>query len=391
MKQSAAALRHPQMRTPSMQERGLEQALQPQRRLVSSQTAAATTFMSSKIQLTVRLRLKPPLILHLQPNSPPIGSFVAHSSIQLAGGQKRRAARKELFLKLAERILPFSDGDFEPSPPPQLLSRLTDEDLDVAADAVEAVAAKQPKRPSGRAWFRLLAWTVADARGAATPLEKAAAETVGKRLDRQAKKVRGDLEVCENDYRERRLIASDLDHATMDKDHQIEMETLRSEVYIGFHELELSSADEPADALPATLAAALQIAAAPSRHPSQPLPSIPPELARSLGTAGVQYLWDYALDMDWANPGYAIPHKRKSEEWYQLLPSIIQNLLREAASVPSLRSQLDESWRDEEEACKLVDALKEQISLHEKEKRILEGLVRKQAAALGMSDPLVGP
>ena len=141
MKSSAAAMRQPLLRTPSSQERGLEQALQPRRRQMSAPLAAATPFMSSKIQLTVRLRLKPPLILHLQPNSPPIGSSVAHSSIQLAGGQERRAERSAAFLKLAERIVTIPDGDFEPSPPPPLLSKLTDEDLVLAADAVEAVAA----------------------------------------------------------------------------------------------------------------------------------------------------------------------------------------------------------------------------------------------------------
>jgi hypothetical protein len=205
----------------------------------------------------------------------------------MAGGQKRRVERSEAFLKLAARIVTFPGGDFEPSPPPQLLSKLTDEDLVLAADAVEAVAAKQQQRPTGRAQFRLLAWTVADARGAATPLEKAAAETVGKRLDRQAKKVRADLESCELVYRERRLIASDVDHSSMDEAFRLEIETLRSEVYIGFHELELAVAEDAAAALPAALAAALQVADAPSLHPSQPLPEIPPDLARSLGTPSI--------------------------------------------------------------------------------------------------------
>ena len=50
----------------------------------------------------------------------------------------RRSGRSDAFLKLAERLVAFPDGDFKPSPPPQLLSKLTDEDLVVAADAVEA-------------------------------------------------------------------------------------------------------------------------------------------------------------------------------------------------------------------------------------------------------------
>ena len=64
----------------------------------------------------------------------------------MAGGQKRRVERSEAFLKLAARIVTFPGGDFEPSPPPQLLSKLTDEDLVLAVDAVEAVAAKQQQR-----------------------------------------------------------------------------------------------------------------------------------------------------------------------------------------------------------------------------------------------------
>ena len=92
----------------------------------------------------------------------------------MAGGQERRAQRAEAFGKLAERILTFPDGKFKPSPPPQLLGKLTDEDLVVAVDAVEAVVAKQQPRPSGRAQFRLLAWTVADARGFLLFYERAA-------------------------------------------------------------------------------------------------------------------------------------------------------------------------------------------------------------------------
>ena len=61
--------------------------------------------------------------------SPPLPGAVTRA---VAGGK----------VKLVERIVTlFPDGDFEPSPPPPLLSKLTDEDLVLAADAVEAVAA----------------------------------------------------------------------------------------------------------------------------------------------------------------------------------------------------------------------------------------------------------
>ena len=91
---------------------------------------------------------------------------------------------------LARRLRSFPGGDFEPSPPPHLLDDLTDELLVAASDAVAVVAAEVTPRVAGRARYRLLAWTVADARGAQQPLSKAEAETVGKRLEAQAKRTR---------------------------------------------------------------------------------------------------------------------------------------------------------------------------------------------------------
>ena len=95
-----------------------------------------------------------------------------------------------MLLERARRILASGEGKFAPSPPPALLDSITDELLVVASDTVEAVATQAPTKPSGKAKYRLLAWLVADARGADTLLEKALAETVDKRLDRQATAVR---------------------------------------------------------------------------------------------------------------------------------------------------------------------------------------------------------
>ena len=95
--------------------------------------------------------------------------------------------------KRALRILPFTDGGFVPSEPPQLLSVLTDYDLVVAKATIWHVAAQQQPPPSGAARYRLLAWVVADARGATAPLLPATALKVGKRLEAQAVKVRGDF------------------------------------------------------------------------------------------------------------------------------------------------------------------------------------------------------
>ena len=89
----------------------------------------------------------------------------------------------EALKDVARRILPFTDGDFAPTAPPPLLEKITDYDLVVAHNAVWAVAAEQQKALSGKAKYRLLAWTVADARGALEPLCKPVAEKVGKRLE----------------------------------------------------------------------------------------------------------------------------------------------------------------------------------------------------------------
>eukprot|EP00966_Prymnesium_polylepis_P289761 6692917-Prymnesium_polylepis.1 len=93
---------------------------------------------------------------------------------------------------LARRIRSFPEGVFPPSPPPSLLSVLTDELLVTASDVVKSVAAED-KALSGNAGFRLLAWTVADARGATAVLDKPLALTVGRRLDSRALTVREEL------------------------------------------------------------------------------------------------------------------------------------------------------------------------------------------------------
>jgi hypothetical protein len=47
----------------------------------------------------------------------------------------------EALLQRVKAIMAFTEGDFEPSPPPALLDRLTDQVLVVASDAVHAAAA----------------------------------------------------------------------------------------------------------------------------------------------------------------------------------------------------------------------------------------------------------
>jgi len=102
---------------------------------------------------------------------------------------------------------------------------------------------------------RLLAWVVADARGATMALDKALAETVGKRLDRQAQKVRAQLACATREAEEARtrlaaVVAPSAPIGGMDPGRMAARsaeinaaeaqayQRARSEVYIGFHELE---------------------------------------------------------------------------------------------------------------------------------------------------------
>ena len=132
----------------------------------------------------------------------------------------------------------------------KLLDVLTDQLLVVAVDAVEAAVNDFKERPSGKAQLRLLGWTVAAARGAVTNMEPALAETVGKRLNRQAEKVRADIAAARAhaaEARSRARAAADADAslaaelaatlAAIDTREQRELEKPAFEVYIGFHEL----------------------------------------------------------------------------------------------------------------------------------------------------------
>jgi len=156
-----------------------------------------------------------------------------------------------VLLERARRILASGEGKFSPSPPPALLDSITDELLVVASDTVEAVATQAPTKPSGKAKYRLLAWLVADARGADTPLKKALAETVGKRLDRQATAVRAAtadaVQLAESARAAARSAAAsdpalqatlEATLAGIDADEQAALGRPRSEVYVGFHELD---------------------------------------------------------------------------------------------------------------------------------------------------------
>ena len=143
------------------------------------------------------------------------------------------------------RILRHHDGKFDASPF-KLLDAITDGNLVVASDTVEAIVQELPaqeERPSGHAQLRLLAWVLADARGAA-PLEPDVAEKAGKRLQKQAERVRGALvnvaAAAAAAREEARAVATDgaaeTQVAAINEDEVRALTALRAEVYVGFHE-----------------------------------------------------------------------------------------------------------------------------------------------------------
>jgi hypothetical protein len=242
----------------------------------------------------------------------------------------------------AERILACPQGTYTPNPPPPLLTQLTDFDLIVAKDAVwQAAAAAQPQ-PSSSARYRLLAWVLADARGATQPLAPAAALKVGKRLEAQALKARGNFGEQRSAARHEAsccmTLASELPAtlAAIDEAERLAMEAARSEVYVGFHELDAPAvAPEVPAAAPepelsrlerAKLAGEAEMAAATQRQLAE-LPDIPPSLATALGPDAVQVLWDHAVDtFVYCGPG----HGGAADVWSSALPSLVYKLVRDA-------------------------------------------------------------
>ena len=255
-------------------------------------------------------------------------------------------------MSYARRLMPFEGGNFSPSPPPPLLTKLTDYDLIVAKDAVWQVAAEKQPPPSGKARYRLLAWVVADARGASQPLAPAVAEKVGKRLEAQALKAQGRF--SEERSRARDAAAADASLAAglraalaaIDEAERCAMEAARSEVYVGFHELEMPP--PPPQAVPDGTApdhaeldtalsrterarAAAELAErereqARELERQQALPDIPAELASALGPDGVQTLWCVATERCWSR--HKIP---ESGDWWKMLPELVKSLIEDSA------------------------------------------------------------
>ena len=209
----------------------------------------------------------------------------------------------EALKKLAQRIRTFPEGRFPPSPPPALLDRITDELLVLSSDVVAGVA-RDGQAISANAALRLLAWTVADARGATVALDGPLALTVGKRLDRQAQSVRAGHARAEAGRAHRRGTA-DADAlpqslAAVDAAEAAELAKVRDEVYVGFHELTalLPEADTPASPTSPASPAPPASPDGGATPPPKPVDSPMTAMNSHLKSIGCYFPWSLVEDYD---------------------------------------------------------------------------------------------
>ena len=301
---------------------------------------------------------------------------------------------------LTKRWLSFGEVLQVPADPPALLDRLTDELLIVASDAVrtEVELHRLFETVSGKAHFRLLAWVIADARGADTPLDKQLAETVGKRLERQAQKVRDDVSLAAATAQQARacarlaaaadgslLAALPAELAAIDAAEKLALEAPRNEVYVGFHELIslLPRTPEPPTATAAPTAASVWAAALQAAEPTNEpeIPSIPDDLAHSLGRDGVQALWNHHHRDDHCEQQLLA----ESADWWKYLPSLVAHTLIDSAwayqeGKADGVSEVSESMReDEDKQVQISVLLQEKNALLEARVAQLERQLRQQA------------
>ena len=162
----------------------------------------------------------------------------------------------------AERIKLTPDGDHAPSAQRLGPKAVTHELLMLCQDIVKSLSPKL----SGKAQKRLFAWLLADAMSVGRPMEKALADTVGTRFDRQADRVRSEMEAisgkaaqeradAENavalagltaDPKNERLLAElAAKHSAIIAGEEDQLDKLRREVYVNVGELNLEAQAEP--------------------------------------------------------------------------------------------------------------------------------------------------
>lgn len=230
---------------------------------------------------------------------------------------------------------------------------------------------------SGNGVLKLLAWTVADARGATTLLDKSLALTVGKRLDRQAESVRAKLQGILGRWRDERarihleahsnagmkaLLEGFIESAL--ESEKAELYDARTEVYIGFHELE-SLLQEEEDAEPERAPAPAPVPAPEvqlARQPAVHFPwlleldeepwagcPIPPDLLAALySTEAVDLLWEQSRE-------WACPPETGADWWSHGLPRFAARLVLE------LRLQREVSMRTASQHCEDLARLEAEL------------------------------
>jgi hypothetical protein len=334
----------------------------PPRRVTTSRQVASTASRSQKTHPKVgsnsfQPRTDSPTCLRAITHGAPCATRSHSDAGQQPPGQS------EALKRLARRVRSFPEGAFTPSPSPALLDEITDELLVIASDAVSAVGKEAPAL-TGNSIFRLLAWTVADARGAKAVLDKPLALTVGKRLDRQAVNVRRQISeingrcmgACdrlrndaEGDASRTELLPRQLEAAENEK--WLSLKLISMEVYVGFTELEplLVSESEPEpepepEPTPATDAqqpntgkAQYEVPTGPFTHfpwylddtPMTNCP-VPADLEAALGPDGTA-----ALEERQADRGF----EHSADWWSRGLPTFARSLMRELALAKRLHTE----------------------------------------------------
>ena len=279
---------------------------------------------------------------------------IHRAALYCTGHADRRTRVANGLRLLARRIRSFPEGKFTPSPPPSIFSVLTDELLVDASDAVTAVAAEE-KELSGNAGFRLLAWTVADARGAMAPLDAQVAMKVGKRLDSRAITVRGALAQATGIADTARAALAEAEYpgaadmtpadvaaarAEIDGAEQRTYTFHRTEIYVGFHELK--------HILPRPTAGGPVVPRYPELVPAhdpraaRPLPAMPPDLAAALSAAaGKEILASFGGRDAWKYNDDPEAHVW----WTQILPDFVDELRAERDEARESAARQDRQHR----------------------------------------------
>ena len=324
-----------------------------------------------------------------------------------SGASKRLKGVAAALRRRVDQYFPPVEGVYPPPEDTVLLDKLTDELLVVASDTVAASAAAYRASIeglqdvpvfSGKAQLRLLAWLVADARGADKTLDKVDAEKVGKRLERQAHRVRTELAAArESAITDRARIETDGGDqaalAAVNAAEQAAFDHAHNEIYVGFVELEAlmpSQASEEEEPAPVPAPAPRAVAPhAPTPadeatdtdamitelydklkakgvccptyilpHDPQEDRSMPPDLAAALGDEAAQELRDRA-------PSYVTG----DDWWFHALPLLVKLLVADrgrlkrdhAADLDYEATRLREEKLRREEDTREISELKEEI------------------------------